>query len=132
MFQKEVADRIISKFNTSTYGRLSIICNWRLNIKKIIDIKPNSFWPKPKIDSSLLVLTPKKKFFELENPKTIEHVTRIFFNQKRKKIKKPFNLLFNDANEIAKKLNIDLNLRPQNLDYQDYYSIANELEKLRN
>ena len=132
MFQKEVADRIISKFNTSTYGRLSIICNWRLNIKKIIDIKPNSFWPKPKIDSSLLVLTPKKKFFELENPKTIEHVTRIFFNQKRKKIKKPFNLLFNDANEIAKKLNIDLNLRPQNLDYQDYYSIANEFEKLRN
>jgi len=132
MFQKEVADRIISKFNTSTYGRLSIICNWRLNIKKIIDIKPNSFWPKPKIDSSLLVFTPKKKFFELENPKTIEHVTRIFFNQKRKKIKKPFNLLFNDASQIAKKLNIDLNLRPQNLDYQDYYSIANELEKLRN
>ena len=132
MFQKEVADRIISKSNTSTYGRLSIICNWKLNIKKIIDVKPNSFWPKPKIDSSLLVFTPKKKFFELENPKTIEYVTRVFFNQKRKKIKKPFNLLFHDASQIAKKLNIDLNLRPQNLDYQDYYSIANELEKLKN
>ena len=63
MFQKEVADRIISKFNTSTYGRLSIICNWKLNISKIIDIKPNSFWPKPKVDSSLLVFTPKKKIF---------------------------------------------------------------------
>ena len=61
MFQKEVADRIISKFNTSTYGRLSIICNWKLNIKKIIDIKPNSFWPKPRVDSTLLVFTPKKK-----------------------------------------------------------------------
>ena len=132
MFQKEVADRIISKSNTSTYGRLSIICNWKLNIKKIIDVKPNSFWPKPKIDSSLLVFTPKKKFFELENPKTIEYVTRVFFNQKRKKIRKPFNLLFHDASQIAKKLNIDLNLRPQNLDYQDYYSIANELEKLKN
>ena len=132
MFQKEVADRIISKFNTSTYGRLSIICNWKLDIKKIIDIKPNSFWPKPKVDSSLLIFTPKKKFFKLKNPKTIEHVTRIFFNQKRKKIKKPFSLLFNDATQIATKLNIDLNLRPQNLDYQDYYSIANEFEKLRN
>ena len=132
MFQKEVADRIISKSNTSTYGRLSIICNWKLNIKKIIDVKPNSFWPKPKIDSSLLVFTPKKKFFELENPKTIEYVTRVFFNQKRKKIRKPFNLLFHDASQIAKKLNIDLNLRPQNLNYQDYYSIAEELEKLRN
>ena len=132
MFQKEVADRIKSKFNTSSYGRLSIICNWRLNIKKIIDIKPNSFWPKPKVDSSLLVFTPKKKFFKLETPKTIEYVTRIFFNQKRKKIKKPFNQLFENADQIAKKLNINLDLRPQNLDYQDYYSITKELEKLRN
>ena len=132
MFQKEVADRIISKFNTSTYGRLSIICNWKLNIKKITDIKPNSFWPKPKVDSSLLVFTPKKKFFELKDPKTIEKRTRIFFNQKRKKIKKPFNQLFVNANQIADKLNINLNLRPQNLDHQDYYSIAKELEKLRN
>ena len=132
MFQKEVADRIISKFNTSTYGRLSIICNWKLNISKIIDIKPNSFWPKPKVDSSLLVFTPKKNFFKLESPKTIEHITRIFFNQKRKKIKKPFNQLFKDANQIAERLNIDLNLRPQNLNHQDYYSLAKELEKLRN
>ena len=132
MFQKEVADRIISKFNTSTYGRLSIICNWKLNIKKIIDIKPSSFWPKPKVESSLLVFTPKKNFFKLENPKNIEYITRVFFNQKRKKIKKPFNQLFNDANQIAERLNIDLNLRPQNLNHQDYYSIAKELEKLRN
>ncbi len=132
MFQKEVADRIISEFNTSTYGRLSIICNWKLNIKKVIDIKPNSFWPKPKVNSSLLVFTPKKKFFKLENPKTIEHITRVFFNQRRKKIKKPFNQLFNNANQIAEKLNIDLNLRPQNLNHQNYYSIAKELEKLRN
>ena len=132
MFQKEVSDRIISKYNTSSYGRLSVICNWKLNIKKIIDIKPNSFWPKPKVDSSLLVFTPKKKFFELKNPKTIEHVTRVFFNQKRKKIKKPFNQLFDDANQIAKKLDIDLDLRPQNLNHQNYYSIAKELEKLRN
>ena len=130
MFQKEVAERIISHFNTPTYGRLSIICNWKLNIKKIIDIKPNSFWPKPRVDSSLLVFTPKKKFFELKNSKTIEHVTRIFFNQKRKKIKKPFNQLFDNADLIAKKLNIDLNLRPQNLDFQNYYSIAKELENL--
>ncbi len=60
MFQKEVANRIIAKFNTSNYGRLSIICNWKLNIKKICDIKPESFSPKPKIDSSLLFFILKK------------------------------------------------------------------------
>ena len=62
MFQKEVADRIIAKFNTSNYGRLSIISNWKLNIEKICDIKPESFSPKPKIDSSLLLFTPKKNY----------------------------------------------------------------------
>ena len=54
MFQKEVADRIISKYNTSNYGRLSVISNWKLNIKKIIDVSPNSFKPKPKIESTVL------------------------------------------------------------------------------
>ena len=43
MFQKEVADRIIAKFNTNEYGSLSILCNWKLNIEKICDIKPESF-----------------------------------------------------------------------------------------
>ena len=46
MFQKEVADRIISNFNSSFYGRLSILVNWKLTIKKICDIKPSSFFPK--------------------------------------------------------------------------------------
>ena len=61
MFQKEVAERIISKFDTSNYGRLSILANWKLDINKIYDIKPNSFFPKPKVDSTLLYFTPKKK-----------------------------------------------------------------------
>ena len=60
MFQKEVADRIIAKFNTSDYGRLSILSNWKLNVEKICDIKPESFSPRPKIDSSLLFFSPKK------------------------------------------------------------------------
>ena len=62
MFQKEVADRIIAQFNTSAYGRLSILANWRLNIYKICDIPPESFSPRPKIQSSLIHFTPKKDF----------------------------------------------------------------------
>ena len=94
MFQKEVADRIISIKDTSNYGRLSILANWRLNIKKIIDIKPNSFSPKPKIDSTLLFFSPKKNFLKLKNPHNLEKVTRVFFNHRRKMIKKPFNQIF--------------------------------------
>ena len=131
MFQKEVADRIIAKFNTSDYGRLSILSNWKLNIEKICDIKPKSFFPKPKIDSSLLLFTPKNTFFKLKDPKNLEKVTRIFFNQRRKMIKKPFNQLFNGDQKILDKLKIDLNLRPQNLNFDTYYELTSEYEKLR-
>ena len=79
MFQKEVADRIVANFNSSNYGRLSILANWKLNINKVIDIKPNSFKPKPKVDSSLLFFTPKKEFYKIKDPKNLEKITRIFF-----------------------------------------------------
>tara|TARA_B100000035_G_scaffold308666_1_gene313685 strand:+ start:756 stop:1154 length:399 start_codon:yes stop_codon:yes gene_type:complete len=131
MFQKEVADRIISKFNTSKYGRLSILANWKLNIKKIIDIKPNSFKPIPKIDSSLLFFSPKKDFFKIKDPNNLEKITRIFFNHRRKMIKKPYNQLFRDNNVVMKKLEINMNLRPQNLDFETYYKLADELGNLR-
>ena len=131
MFQKEVADRIIAKFNTSSYGRLSILANWKLNIVKICDIKPESFFPKPKVDSSLLLLSPKKKIFKIQDPKNLEIVTRIFFSHRRKMLKKPFNQLFNGNQKILNKLKIDLNLRPQNLDFETYYKLTNEYENLR-
>jgi 16S rRNA (adenine1518-N6/adenine1519-N6)-dimethyltransferase len=131
MFQKEVADRIIATFNKTTYGRLSILANWKLNIKKIFDIKPDSFSPKPKIDSSLLYFSPKVDFFKIKDAKNLEIVTRVFFSQRRKMLKKPFNQLFNGNQEILDKLKIDLSLRPQNLDFDTYYKLTSEYEKLR-
>tara|TARA_B110001452_G_scaffold214486_1_gene185418 strand:- start:89 stop:877 length:789 start_codon:yes stop_codon:yes gene_type:complete len=130
MFQKEVADRIIAKFNSSSYGRLSILSNWKLNIQKIIDIKPESFSPRPKIDSSLLIFKPKENFFKLINADNLEIITRVFFSQRRKMIKKPFNQIFKNAKEISNKFGIDLNLRPQNLSPETYLKIAKEYENL--
>ena len=131
MFQKEVAERIIAETNTSKYGRLSILSNWKLNINKIIDIKPQSFSPRPKIDSTLLLFTPRENFFELEDAKNLEMITRIFFSQRRKMLKKPFNQVFNNAKEISEKFNIDLNLRPQNLEPEIYFKLVEEYENLR-
>ncbi len=130
MFQKEVADRIIANVDNSNYGRLSILSNWRLNIKKICDIKPSSFYPKPKIDSTLLFFTPKKNCYEIKNPNNLEKITRIFFNNRRKMLKKPYNQLFNGNSTISEKLNINLNLRPQNLDCETYFKLTQEYEKL--
>ena len=131
MFQKEVADRIISEFNNSNYGRLSILSSWKLNVKKILDIKPQSFSPRPKIDSSLLLFTPKENFFKLKDPKNLEKITRIFFSQRRKMLKKPFNQVFVNEKEDAEKFGIDLNLRPQNLEPEVYFKLVKEYEDLR-
>ena len=131
MFQKEVADRIIAKFNTSDYGRLSILSNWKLNVEKICDIKSESFSPRPKIDSSLLFFSPKKNFYKIKDPKNLEKVTRIFFNHRRKMLKKPFNQLFNGDQRVLNELKIDLNLRPQNLDFDTYYQLTCAYENLR-
>ncbi len=130
MFQKEVADRIISKFNSSKYGRLTILANWKLDIVKICDIKAGSFSPRPKINSSLLFFKPKKNFYKFQNSKNLEKITRVFFNQRRKKIKTPFNILFNGNVNVLKNLRIDLNLRPHNLKEEIYYELTQEYEKL--
>ena len=131
MFQKEVADRIVSNFNNKTYGRLSIIANWRLNIEKICDISRHCFSPKPKVESSLLLLKPKKNFLSFKSPKNLEKITRIFFMHRRKKIKSPFQQVFNRDKNLATKLGIDLDLRPQNLDFDTYYELTKEYENLR-
>ena len=130
MFQKEVAERILAKYNTSQYGRLSVLANWKLDIKKISDVKPQSFSPKPKIDSTILYFSPKKNYHELKDPRNLEKITRVFFNHRRKMLKKPFNQIFNGNRKVINKLNIDLKLRPQNLNYEMYYKLTSEYEKL--
>ena len=131
MFQKEVADRILSDYNTSNYGRLSVLTNWRLNVKKIFDITPNCFYPKPKVDSSLLLFSPKKIFFKFKNPNNLEKITRIFFRHRRKMIKNSFRQIFPEYIEISNKYKINLSLRPQNINFETYYKLTQEYEKLR-
>jgi len=131
MFQKEVADRIIAKNNTKEFGRLSILANWRLEIKKHFNISRNCFFPKPKISSTLLSFKPKKvNLFNLKNPKNLEIVTRILFSNRRKMINKNLNKLFEKKISLVHNLNIDLSKRPEELSNEVFYKIAILYEKL--
>ena len=131
MFQKEVADRILAKPGTKQYGRLSILSNWRLEIKKHFDVSKNSFFPIPKINSTILSFKPKKNnLFNLKNPKNLEIVTRVLFSNRRKMINKNFKKLFNQNISIAENLNLNLNVRPEELNNETYYKIAVQYEKL--
>ena len=131
MFQKEVADRILAKKNIKDFGRLSILCNWRLDIKKHFDVSKNCFSPKPKINSTVLSFTPKKNnVFNIKNPKNLETVTRVLFSSRRKMINKNFIKLFGNDKSVAKDLNLNLNQRPEELSNEMFYRIAMKYEKL--
>ena len=131
MFQKEVADRIVAKTHTKEFSRLTVLSNWRLEIKKHFDISKNCFFPKPKINSTLLSFKPKKiNAFNLKNPKNLEIVTRILFSNRRKMINKNLNKLFKEKLSMVKNLNIDLSKRPEELSNETFYKIAIQYEKL--
>ena len=124
IFQKEVADRIIAEENSKNYGRLSILTSWKLSSQKILDIDPKYFSPKPKVWSSIILLEPKIKTENLKKIKNLEHVTNIFFNQRRKMIRKPMKQLFSNYESVAENLRLDLDLRPQNLSIEKYLEIC--------
>jgi len=133
MFQKEVAERIVAKTQTKEFSRLSVLSNWRLEIKEHFNVSNNSFFPKPKITSTVLSFIPKKNNqFNLRNPKNLEKVTRTLFSNRRKMINKNFNKLFNKNKSVTKNLNINLNKRPEELSNEMFYKIAEQYEKLSN
>ena len=131
MFQKEVAERIVAKTQTKEFSRLSVLSNWRLEIKEHFNVSNNCFFPKPKITSTVLSFKPKKNnLFNLKNPKNLEKVTRVLFSNRRKMINKNFNKLFKQNTSVAKNLNIKLNQRPEELSNEMFYKIATQYEKL--
>ena len=130
MFQKEVAERILAKVNSREYSRITILSKWKFDIRKITEVKPNSFFPKPKIDSTVLEFIPKTKIHEIRDPKNLEKVTKVFFSQRRKMINKPINILFKKFHFDYKKFNLHPSDRPQNVDINKYLRIVNEYESL--
>ena len=129
MFQKELGDKIVGKYPSKSYGRLSIITNFRLNILGKFLVSPNCFFPKPKITSMVLHFQPKKhiksKLIEIDN---LEKITNIFFSNKRKMINKNIKKILN-SKKIKKIPNLQVNLRPSNISPEIYYKITELYEE---
>ena len=130
MFQKEMAERIIGKFNTSKYGRLSILANYKLKVLTKFNVSPNCFFPKPKVDSTVLHLKPNKEMFtKIKNIENLEKITNMLFSNKRKMINKTMKKIFNkDKLNSIKDLN--LKSRPSDLKPEKYYEITEIFENL--
>ncbi len=104
------------------------MANWKFHIRKVFDISPECFSPKPKVYSTLLIFTPKSNVIKINNPLILENITRVFFSQRRKMIKKSFVKLFKNFDSISKKIGVNPNDRAQNISVDKYFLIAKEFE----
>ena len=129
MFQKELGDKIIGKYQSSNYGRLSILSNYRLELISKFLVSANCFFPKPKVTSLVIHFKPKKiKSFNIKNIDNLEKLTNIFFSNKRKMINKNIRKILND-NEIKQIPEINLSSRPSEIAPDTYYRLTELYEK---
>ena len=124
MFQKELGEKIIGKYKSEHYSRLSILTAYRLDISKKFLVTPNCFFPKPKVTSMVIHLKPKNIIsYKIKNIANLEKITNIIFSNKRKMINKNLRKVLSD-NKIKKIPNLNLNSRPTEIQSNIYYKIT--------
>ena len=128
MFQKELGEKIIGKYSSLNYGRLSIISNYRFNISKKFYVSPNCFIPRPKVNSVVIQFKPKKEDIKIRKIENLEKVTNVLFSNKRKMINKNLKKLLN-KDQISKVDFINFECRPSELKPELFYKIAQIIEK---
>ena len=119
MFQKEVADRITASHNNKKYGRLSVLVQSRCNVKKLLNAPASIFTPKPKVDGAIIQLKPINNYNKI-NISNLENLLEQSFSSRRKKIKNTLK----EYKQLLTKLNIDENLRPENLSVSNYCDLV--------
>jgi len=124
MLQKEVVERMAAEPNCKAYGRLSIMTQYQCQVIPVMEIGPEAFKPAPKVDSAIVRLIPHET---IKNPvkdiNALNTVCLAAFNQRRKTIRNGFKKLIN-VEQLAS-LDIDENLRPENLTLDNYITLAN-------
>jgi len=122
MLQKEFALRCAGNERTSSYGRLSVICKYLYEVTAIKEVSKEFFNPEPKVDSLFVRFSPKKKKVNEKELHNLKKVTRALFNKKRKKISNSLEDILHK--ESIKKLDLNLNLRPDELSLNEFLQIS--------
>ena len=131
MFQKELGEKILGKFQTKNYGRLSILSHYKLLSVKNFFVSANCFFPRPKVTSIVIHFKPKKQLsFKIKDLTKLERITNILFSNKRKMINKNISKILKKK-DIKKIVDLNLNSRPEELKPDIYYKLAEFIEKER-
>jgi 16S rRNA (adenine1518-N6/adenine1519-N6)-dimethyltransferase len=126
MFQREVAERIVATPGTGSYGRLSVLCNWRCETKRVFDIAPSAFVPPPKVTSSLVRLAPRAHPL-LVALTDLERVTAAAFGQRRKMLRQSLKTLVPDPLPLLVAAGLDPAARAQDIPVEGFVALAQAL-----
>lgn len=128
MFQKEVAQRLTASPGSKAYGRLSIMVQWRCEAAKLFDLPARAFVPPPKVDSSLVGLTPRKEPLAPAKPEILERVTAAAFGQRRKMLRASLRTLGGNSHELLEAASIVPTRRAEDLSVEEFCALARALE----
>lgn len=124
MFQREVADRLTAKPRTKSYGRLSVLAQWRCEVEKMFDIDPRAFTPAPKVVSSVVYFAPRPAPLPAGPPGMLERVTKAAFGQRRKMLRASLKSLTPDPITLLARADIKQTSRAEELNIADFCRLS--------
>ena len=123
MFQREVAERIVAKPGSKSYGRLSVLAGWRTEAKILFDIAPSAFVPPPKVTSSLVQLVPRAAPLACDR-RALERVTEAAFGQRRKMLRQSLRQLGVDPLPLLERAGLDPTARAEDIPVEGFVALA--------
>jgi 16S rRNA (adenine1518-N6/adenine1519-N6)-dimethyltransferase len=124
MFQREVAERVVAKPDTKSYGRLSVLSQWRAKPKILFDVSPRAFTPPPKVTSSILHIEPLAAPVASARLADLEAVTAAAFGHRRKMLRQSLKSLTPEAETLVRAAGLDPTARAENLSVADFAALA--------
>jgi 16S rRNA (adenine1518-N6/adenine1519-N6)-dimethyltransferase len=126
MFQREVAERIVAAPGSKTYGRLSVLVQWRCEARILFDVNAAAFVPPPKVTSSLVRVVPRASPLSCER-KLLERVTQAAFGQRRKMLRQSLRSLGVDAPALIAAAGLEATARAEDIAVAGFVALAQAL-----
>jgi 16S rRNA (adenine1518-N6/adenine1519-N6)-dimethyltransferase len=123
MFQREVAERIVAVPNSKSYGRLSVLAQWRTRPKILFDIPPQAFVPAPKVTSSVVELIPNTAPLPCDAD-VLQRVTEAAFGQRRKMLRQSLKSLGTDPLPLLAQAQIPETARAEDVDVAGFTALT--------
>lgn len=124
MFQREVAERIAAQPGTKAYGRLSVISQWRCEVRLALTLKPEAFTPPPKVASAIVDLVPRTILDPMCSVRTLGRVTAAAFGQRRKMLRQSLRQLSADPEPLIALAGLEPEMRAEQVPVAAFAKLA--------